>query len=298
MTPGAVWVVGDAMVDIVVRPAGPVTPGSDTPAHIEDEPGGSGANVAAWLAEVGVAVTFSGALGADAAGRLLADDLDRRGVALDLDWVEDLRTGRTVTLVGPDGERTFLTDRGANDRIAPRDTTSLWREAMPAHLHVSGYTLLGAGSVLAGTEVLRWAGSVGVPSSVDASSAAPLSALGAQAWFERSAAAGLCFANQAEAAVLSGTDDVAGALDVLVEHYAEVVVKVGAEGAWWASGARRCHCPARGRTARVQDTVGAGDAFAAGYLAGRLAGADPSAALEAGAALAARALGRSGGRPD
>lgn len=295
---GPVWVVGDAMLDVVVVPAGPVAPGSDTPARIEDRPGGSGANVAAWLASAGAVVTFSGAVGDDSAGRLVADDLRRRGVVVDLQCIAGGRSGRTVTLVDPGGERTFLTDRGANDERSPIDGRALWGEATPRHLHVSGYTLLGPGSAGAAGAALDWARSEGIPTSVDASSTAPLAALGVPAWFRRSEGVGLCFANHAEAAVLAGTEDVDAALDVLLRHYPEVVVKAGADGAWWASASARCHCPPVLPTSPIVDTVGAGDAFAAGYLARRLAGDSPEDALAAGAALASRALQRSGGRPD
>ncbi len=50
-------------------------------------------------------------------------------------------------------------------------------------------------------------------------------------------------------------------------------------------------------TAPVVDTTGAGDAFAAGLLAARLAGAGPAAALAAGCEVAARAVARPGARP-
>ena len=72
------------------------------------------------------------------------------------------------------------------------------------------------------------------------------------------------------------------------------MVKLGAQGALWTDGetevrAARCLVP-------VADTTGAGDAFAAGLFAARLAGAGPAEALRAGCTLAAEAVGRRGGR--
>jgi sugar/nucleoside kinase (ribokinase family) len=75
----------------------------------------------------------------------------------------------------------------------------------------------------------------------------------------------------------------------------EVVVKLGPAGAVWARGDEVRSVPAV--TATVVDTTGAGDAFAAGLLAARLAGADVDAALAAAVRLGAVAVGLVGGRP-
>ena len=64
---------------------------------------------------------------------------------------------------------------------------------------------------------------------------------------------------------------------------------LGAAGALWTDGAA-ARARRRARPREVVDTTGAGDAFAAGLLAARLAGAPPRAALAAGAALAAEAV--------
>lgn len=58
-----VVVVGDVMNDVVVRARGPVEVASDTDSEIRSSPGGSGANQAAWLATLGVAVIFYGRVG-------------------------------------------------------------------------------------------------------------------------------------------------------------------------------------------------------------------------------------------
>ena len=59
-----ILVVGDVMDDLIVRPLGPLMPRSDTPAHMERHPGGSGANTAAWLGALGAEVRFAGRVGA------------------------------------------------------------------------------------------------------------------------------------------------------------------------------------------------------------------------------------------
>jgi sugar/nucleoside kinase (ribokinase family) len=131
-----------------------------------------------------------------------------------------------------------------------------------------------------------------VPVSVDPSSAAPLAREpGFLGWV---AGADLLLPNRAEAAALAGTDDPEAAGRRLAAHAREVVVTLGAEGALWTDGAAVVRAPAVATVAA--DTTGAGDAFAAGLLAARLAGAGPAEALAAGCALAGEAVARSGAR--
>src|SRR5680860_1427004 len=54
--PGRIVVFGDVIDDIVVRPHGPVRPDTDTSASIRHRPGGSAANVAAWLGTIVVLI--------------------------------------------------------------------------------------------------------------------------------------------------------------------------------------------------------------------------------------------------
>ena len=71
---------------------------------------------------------------------------------------------------------------------------------------------------------------------------------------------------------------------------------LGADGALWTDGRSLERTGAEPVTA-VTDTTGAGDAFAAGLIAARQAGAEPREALAAGCRLAARAVAIPGGRP-
>ena len=74
-------VVGDIAVDIVSTLRTPLVRGSDAPAEISLMPGGSGANVAVWLARLGQRATFVGRIGDDMFGRWLRDDLMAEGIA-------------------------------------------------------------------------------------------------------------------------------------------------------------------------------------------------------------------------
>jgi sugar/nucleoside kinase (ribokinase family) len=125
--------------------------------------------------------------------------------------------------------------------------------------------------------------------SVDPSSAAPLERFGPDRFLREAAHPDVLLPNGEEAAVLSGEGDPATAARALIANAREVVVTLGAAGALWSDGRVVLHAAAAG-TGGVADTTGAGDAFAAGFLAAWLDGAPPGAALERGNALAARAL--------
>ena len=112
-------VLGDIAIDIVSQLKKPLARGSDASATVRMMPGGSGANVAVWLARLGQPVSFIGRVGDDPFGRWLADDLRREGVNPALTVDHERGTGVIQVLVEPDGERTMVPDRGANAVWAP-----------------------------------------------------------------------------------------------------------------------------------------------------------------------------------
>jgi ribokinase len=284
-----VVVVGDLMVDVVARMSQPLAAGSDTPAAVSYRPGGAGANVAAWLAVRGVPVTLVARAGDDEAGRGALERLRGHGVDVAHVAVDARRpTGTCVVLVAPDGERSMLPDAGANAALSPADIAGAPLSA-GAHLHLVGYTLLRDGPPCeAALAALRAARATGMTISLDPSSAAPIERFGAARFLELAGHPDLLLPNRDEAIALSGSTDPRA----LTVHAREVVVTLGADGARWSDGRVVLDAPAVVDGAPVADTTGAGDAFAAGFLAAWLDGAPPGGALEAGNALAARALAR------
>lgn len=301
----SVIVIGDLVADVVVAPEGPVAVDSDTPARVLMRGGGGGANAAAWLARAGAQPVLVARVGGDLAGQLLREELQAAGVETLLTLDPRSHTGAIVVLVEPDGRRTMLTDRGASALLSPGDLPATWF-ATARHVHLSGYTLLGASSRAAGLEALRLAHQAGVSTSVTPGTTAPLRAAGTAAFLEWTAGATLCLANREEAAALLGLDPAAsGAADRapdgaalargLAAHYPEAVVTLGADGAVWAGQGETVALPAV--AGPVVDTTGAGDALAAGLLAAWLDGASRAEALRGGLALAAEAVAAPGGRP-
>lgn len=289
-----VLIVGDVIDDVLVRPHGPIRPDTDTPADIARRPGGSGANQAAWLAEAGLATRFAGRVGAADVARHTAE-LSLLGVEAVLAGDGERPTGTIVVLVGTDGTRTMLTDRGANLGLTSSDLDDALLDDV-AHLHLSGYALFEPGVRAAVLDLIARAGDRGLGWSVDPSSTGFLADVGTRAFLDWVAGATLLLPNLEEGRLLTGLDDPDAIALALTSHAPLVALKLGGQGAIVA---RRDGDTSRVPTPAVDvvDPTGAGDAFAAGFLAAWLRSGDPLLAARSGVALGARACATLGARP-
>ncbi len=291
-------VVGDLMTDTVAHAALPLARGSDTPATVSMHGGGSGANIAAWLAADGAEVAFIGRRGADIAGR--NRDMELMGYGVDARLVMDPErpTGTCVVMVTHKGDHTMLSDPGANAALSPDDLPQdLFTPG--SHLHVSGYTLLNDGSRPAALAALGLAQRAGMSVSVDGASSAPLERVGAEPVLHlTSGPTTLLLVNSDQARVLTGRDQPEQAARALTAWYPQVVIKLGPDGALFSANGRSEGYRVPGPPIeRILDGTGAGDAFCAGFLPAWLDNKPPSEALAAGCWLAAQALGLVGARP-
>jgi sugar/nucleoside kinase (ribokinase family) len=292
-----VVVVGDLMTDTVAHATAPLARGSDTPATVSMHGGGSGANIAAWLAVDGAEVAFVGRRGADIAGR--NRDMELMGYGVDARLVMDPErpTGTCVVMITHKGDHTMLSDPGANAALSADDLPKdLFTPG--SHLHVSGYTLLNSGSRNAVLAAMSHAHHAGMTISVDGASSAPLGRVGAEPFLQLTNGAMLLFVNPEQGKVLTGRDDASQAARVLNAWYPHVVMKLGADGALMYAGGRpepiRVSAPP---VERVVDSTGADDAFIAGFLPAWLDKKPPHEALAGGCRLAASALSLVGARP-
>ncbi len=285
-------VVGDVMIDYIVRPEGPIAVGSDRRAAIARRPGGSAANQAVWLAHFGVGVDFVGRVGAADCAR--ESDLFRKaGVEPALAADQRHETGRLIALVDPSGERSFLTDRGANEALEAADIP----DALVARadvVHLSGYSFVSPSPRAAAIGVIARA--AGRPIGVDPASAEFLREMSPANFFAWTSGATMLFPNSEEAAVLAQTDDPDAQAARLAAHYPLVVIKRGARGAEAIEGERRWRVAAP--PAKTVDSTGAGDAFVAAFLAAKMRGEPIEACLEAASAAGAAATEFVGARPD
>ena len=293
-----VVVIGDLMTDAVARAFYPLARGSDTPASVIMYGGGSGANLAAWLAIEGADTTLVGRRGSDITGRTREMELMGYGIEARMVMDPERPTGTCVVMITHRGDRTMLSDSGANAALQPED---LPQEVFSphTHVHVSGFTLTQEGSRSAARHALRLGHEAGMTVSVDAGSHAPLERAGAEAFLEWTSGAQLLFANAAQATVLTGREDSTAAAKVLTAWYPNVVLKLGAEGALWAGKAHDDIVTVQPEpVAPVPGSIGAGDAFMAGFLPPWLSSRHPKEGLVNGHRLAAKALHQPGARPD
>ncbi|MBJ3786321.1 carbohydrate kinase family protein [Devosia sediminis] len=289
-----VLVVGDVMTDIIVRPEGPIVPGSDRRAEIRNRPGGSGANQAVWLGAAGADVLFAARVGA---GERAMYENYFRGLNVVPALAGDpiLPSGVLVTLLDPSGERSFLTDRGANLNLGVDDLPESLLDGVGLVL-VSGYSFFATGPRHAVQELLRAARRRNVPVAIDPASIGFLDEVGPQVFLDWVGPAQWLFANESEADLLTGEADFDLQMRKLGERFDHVVIKRGRFGA--ALGGRQGVSHSQpAPLVKVVDTTGAGDAFAAGFVAALLRGEDHVACLAAGITGGAKAVQFVGGQP-
>jgi sugar/nucleoside kinase (ribokinase family) len=259
-----VVVLGDLMVDVVLAPAHPLAIGTDVSGRVQLRQGGSAANTARWLARLGARSTLICAVGRDHEGRGLVSALEGDGVRVRATRIAGERTGRIGVVVAPGGERSFVADRAAADRLAPGDlAASMFRVDL---LHLPAYSLLGEPLGLAGRRAIELARAGGALVSLDLSSVGPLLAGGRRAALRLvgEAAPDVLFATRVEAEAITGGRDLAGLADLA----AVVAIKQGRSGATVLAGTGddRLTFDVATMAITAADTTGAGDAFDAGFL--------------------------------
>jgi sugar/nucleoside kinase (ribokinase family) len=222
--------------------------------------------------------------------------LARGGVRAVLGADERLPAGTIVTMVAPDGERSFLTDSGANANLDRADLPHPLLDGVDL-VCLSGYSFFAEQPRAAVRALLVEIRRRSIPFVVDASSYSFLQEAGPRNFLEWTTGARICFANAEEATVLADSDDLDEQLRVLCMGYQLVVIKRGTEAAIAAEAGtgRRWSVPVP--EVEAIDSSGGGDAFLAGFLSRWLNGAEVKACLERAVALGARAVTQWGGRP-
>jgi sugar/nucleoside kinase (ribokinase family) len=258
--------------------------------------GGSGSIMAAGAARLGLRTAQIGVVGGDLFGRYMTEALQRRGVDTSGIRVDPAsKTGISVIL-DRGGDRAILTYPGTIAALGP-DSVSRDSLTLARHIHVSSFFLQGA-LAPALPELLRQATKAGASTSVDPNWDpcerwdGGLKALLAHL--------DVFLPNREEVMRIADRPDPASAARELAGHGPLVAVKLGRDGALAVTPERELVEAAPVPGIDPIDTVGAGDSFDAGVLAGLLEGWSTDRALALGCAcgaLSTRARGGTAAQP-
>ncbi len=264
-----------------------------TPARVG---GGSCANTLVGLASLGVDSALVTALGEDEAGAFFGESLSEAGVTVitpDRGFNEG--TGRCMVLVTPDAERTMMTYLGASVELAPDDLpTTIFTSARL--LYVESYLFdveqLAEGLPAAIRQIRR----MGVKVALSLSDTTVVQRH--RRLLEKLIASDvdIVFANGDEGAALTGLGDAVSVIESLRKWGVSGALTVGSRGAFAFNreGVIFQEPPTLGE---VRDTTGAGDLFAAGFLAGQIRDLDLATSLSVGQLAAVEVVGHTGARP-
>jgi sugar/nucleoside kinase (ribokinase family) len=277
--------IGDLIEDVVVwlnsELKNQINIGSDSDSIIVRTRGGSAANVAMFGALNGTPSRFIGQVGNDNLGEQLCASLRESGV--DVCTVAEGRTGSIVVIVQPNGERTFLTDRGVASDLSVFDASHL---AGVSIVHVPTYSLTLDPLATTAVQYMRAARAAGALISIDASSTAVLRDYGVDRYAALIASIApdvfLCNNDEAELLNIDSAHPMSGADLTVIKRGALPVAAITAAGAVTEV--------ATPPVAKIVDTTGAGDAFAAGFLPAYSSTRNIADAITHGNSIAARVL--------
>jgi len=274
--------IGSALVDILIReddtflekicvPKGGMTLvdheyiqrtlllATDSP-HIV--PGGSACNTAIGIARLGGNARFIGKLGTDDMGRLFESGLQKNNVESIL-FRSHLPTGRVLSVITPDAQRSMLTYLGASAETLPEEIshTSL---AEAAIVHIEGYLLFNRNLILA---ALKSAKKAGAMISLDLASFTVVREMKRFLNEIVPEYVDILIANEDEAFAFTGMDDERNALKKLSENTTIAVLKAGKRGSFVFHDNKIIPIAPIG-CGNAVDTTGAGDLWASGFLFG------------------------------
>ena len=288
--------IGDVMLDVITKISvmpDKINYGSDSAAQISTHGGGAAGNVAAWLTRTDARATIVGHVGDDLAGSAIVSEFNALGVRHNNLVIDNGHSGVVVVLVDPTGERTMFPDNGANSGLKLTDLPSL--DEYNA-IYLSGYSPLDPLSLPGVKEMIARIHLAALPIFFDPASVGGMKDVALEEVLSWLPLMDVLLLNEEESAYLTGTDDVKKALDILLESLKVVVIKRGPHGAIGKiRGASAIEVPANPTI--VVDTTGAGDSFAAGFIASFVRDGDLQSALESGAHVAAHCVSIVGARP-
>ena len=224
--------------------------------------GGSAGNTIRAMACMGCQTGFIGKVGPDTTGDFFVQALDNLGIAPVI-FRGTERSGKCVSLISPDGERTMVTHLGAALELSAEEINASIFEGYGC-LYIEGY-LVQDHTLLRHT--IATAKACGLKIAIDLAS---FNVVAENIDFLREIVAeyvDILFANEDEAKVFTGEEEPINALQAISKICELVIVKIGMRGALIKHGGEVVHVGIMAAAKRV-DTTGAGDFYAAGFMTG------------------------------
>jgi sugar/nucleoside kinase (ribokinase family) len=229
-------------------------------------PGGSACNTILGIGRLGQPARFIGKRGTDALGDIFEDALRNHNVEPCLSH-SSTPTGRVLSIITPDAQRSMLTFLGASSETKPDElVTDLFADA--ALVHIEGYLLFNETLILAALNAAKKSGAL---VSLDLASYTVVEASKKILEDIVRDYVDILIANEDEARAFTGHSDEEKAFDALTKKADTAVVKVGKRGSYISHKGRRAKIGIMGSGSAV-DTTGAGDLWASGFLYGLVNG--------------------------
>ena len=292
--------IGNALVDIIIRiendnvlreaglPRGSMTMIDSEKAETilaltpgipkQRASGGAVANTINGLASLGVTTGYIGTIGKDETGEIFRKDMADRKVNPHL-FIGNSPTGRAITLVTGDGERTFGTYLGAavelNAGILDPEIFSNYQWLMAEGYLIYNRDLISRALEIASAKNLKIAMDMASYNLVEDNREFVIGLLNQYV--------NVVFANELEAKALTGIDDPEAALTEIGKMCETAIVKIGENGSLIKRNDERVHV--KGIKANCIDTTGAGDLYAAGFIYGMIHGQSLQVCGEIGSVL-------------
>lgn len=258
--------------------------------------GGSAANTVAGIASLGGTPVFIGKVADDDLGRAFAGDMRKSGVAFESRPLESgLPSARCFVMVSPDAERTMNTYLGACGSLTDSDID----ESVVAQtelVYLEGYLWDKESAKSAMMKAIKLAKKHGIPCAFTLSDSFCVKRHRADFLSLIQNGAKIIFANEEEIKSLYQTNSVESAVSSIQRDMDLAVITLGAKGAMAVSKTEIVSVDAI-KPAKVVDTTGAGDMFAAGFLYGYTRKNDLKTCLEIGAIAASEIISHFGARP-
>ncbi len=224
--------------------------------------GGSAGNTIRAMARLGASVGFIGKVGQDTTGDFFVQALENLQIQPAVFRGKE-RSGKCVSLISPDGERTMVTHLGAALELSAPEIVPALFEGYDC-LYIEGYLVQNHDLIRTAVQTAK---ACGLQVAIDLAS---YNVVAENLEFLRGLVrdyVDIVFANEDEAKVFTGEAEPVNALQAISELADLAVVKIGMRGALIKQGGRVAHVGIMAAAKRV-DTTGAGDFYAAGFLAG------------------------------